>query len=93
MRSDLPDKRVVTVMTTGVQQQVQQGGGRPGNNGPEEGDWQQCVGGKQREENIPGMVTLGPTEHAHQQLQRLREPAEHRQVPETGRQTDRQATH
>lgn len=86
---DLPDKGVVTIVTAGIQQEVQGGGGCPGNNGPKEWEGQQCVGGEKREKDIPGMIALRPTEDTNQELQCLREPAEHRQVPETERQTDR----
>lgn len=70
-------------MTVDVQQQVQGGGARPGDNGPEEGEGQQGVGGEDGEEDVPGVIALRPAEHADHHLQRLREPADHRQVPGT----------
>lgn len=92
-RAHLSDEGVVAVVTADIQQQVQGGGGCPGNDGPEEREGQQGVGGEDREEDVPGMIALRPTERTNQHLQRLREPADHRQVPKTDRyirQTGRQ---
>lgn len=88
-KSDLSDEAVVAVVTAGVQQQVQGGGSCPGDDGPEEREGQEGVGGEQREEDVPGVIALCPTEHTNQHLDGLRQPADHRQVPETDRQTDR----
>lgn len=80
-RAHLSEEVLVTVMAAEVQQQVRGGGGGPGEDGPEEGKGQQGVGGEEREEDVPGVIALRPTEHADEDLQVLREPADHRQVP------------
>lgn len=86
-RAHLSDEGVVAVVTADVQQQVQDGGGCSGNDGPEEWEGQQGVGGEEREEDVPGVVALRPAEHTDHHLQRLRQPADHRQVPETQKHT------
>lgn len=74
-------------MTEDVQNQVQDGGDSPSNNGPQQGEGQEGVGGEKREEDVPGVIALHPIESTDQDLQNLREPADHGQVPETDRQT------
>lgn len=88
-RGHLSDEILVTVVAAEVQQQVRGGGGCPCKDGPEEGKGQQGVGGKEREEDVPGVIALCPAEHADEDLQVLREPADHRQVPVADRQSDR----
>lgn len=88
-RAHLSEEVLVTVVAAKVQQQVRGGGGCPSEDGPEEGKGQQGVGGEEREDDVPGMIALRPAEHADEDLQVLREPADHRQVPVADRQSDR----
>lgn len=78
----------VAIVTEDVQNQVQDGGDCPSNNGPQQGEGQEGVSGEKREEDVPGVITFHPNESTHQDLQNLREPADHGQVPETDTQTD-----
>lgn len=80
--SYLSDEAVVTIVTAEIHQEVQGRGGCPSNDRPEEGKWQQGVDGEEREEDIPRVIALCPTENTNQHLQGLRQPADHRQIPE-----------
>lgn len=72
---DLSDEGLVAIVTADVHQQVQCGGGYTCDDGPEQREGQQGVGGEQGEENVPGVITLRPTENTHQHLDGLRKPA------------------
>lgn len=67
---------MVAVVAAEVQEQMQRGGGGSCHDGPDEGQWEEDVGGEEREEDIPGVVALRPAEHAHKDLEGLREPTD-----------------
>lgn len=85
IKTYLSDDGEVTVVREDIQHQVQDGRDCPSNNGPQQREGQEGVSGEKREADVPGVITLCPSESTNQDLQNLREPADHRQVPETER--------
>lgn len=73
---------MVIIVTAEIHQEVQSGGGSSRNDGPEEGEGQEGVSGEKREEDIPRVIALRPTEDTNQHLEGLRQPADHWQIPE-----------
>lgn len=83
IKTYLSDDGEVTILTEDIQHQVQDGRDCPSNNRPQQREGQEGVSGEKREADVPGVITLCPNESTDQDLQNLREPADHRQVPET----------